>query len=92
MDGNQTNNRSDNLQWKTHKEIVQLMIKRGSHRSQHQRGEKQHANYKLSDRERQLVFSDFQGGSRGVRELADHFGVGETLIYRVVNDPQWAVI
>ncbi|KKN59405.1 hypothetical protein LCGC14_0542400 [marine sediment metagenome] len=90
MDGNPANYHLDNLRWKTHKEIVQLMVKRGSHRSQHQRGEKQHPNYKLSDRERRLVFNIYRGGAHSLQNLADQFGVSSTLISVVVHDSRWA--
>ncbi len=91
LNGNPADNRLENLKWGTSSENTQDAIKHGT-QVKHwlgKRGEKCPGS-KLSDQDRRLIFSVYHDGAYEQQELADHFSVGYSAIYRVVRNNRWA--
>ncbi len=81
-DGVSTNDRADNLQWKTHAENMQDMVDHG----RSQRGTKAHGSKLCEDEV--LAIRDMQGAV-GCRALGRQLDVAHTTILRIWTRERW---
>ena len=81
LDGNRTNNRLDNLEYKTPKENAMDRIRHGTSG----KGEKNSMS-KLSDLEREEIRHRYRFEAVSAMELAEIYGVVFQTIYKIVNE------
>lgn len=90
LNGVRTDNRLGNLCWGTPSENNQDTVRHGTYSNGRLGvyGEDCPAS-KLSDRDRRLIFSIYHDGVYTQQELADHFGISQMGISKIVNNVRW---
>ena len=85
--GNKQDNQLENLRWDTRSSNSKDAVQHGTHPGLY-KGEQCGAS-KLTEEQVRLVFHSYHDGVYTQQELANHFGVSESHISRIVNKKKW---
>jgi len=88
LDGNLYNNKLKNLKWGTKSENSLDAVKHGTHGGFSNKGENQR-QAKLTEEDVKLIIDTYYDGAYTLTELANHFSVVPSAIWRILNKRTW---
>lgn len=88
LNGNPVDNRLENLCWGTKSENQMDSLKHGTAQGPHNKGEK-NGQAKLTENQVRLIFNAYYDGVHTQQELADYFGVTQSLVSLITKKEKW---